>query len=350
MATRTGIGFLGGAGLGAGLLYLLDQHEASQGSGTRADRVLAARVRAALGRAASHPDAIDVAIDGTCATLRGPVLESEAEEILARAGRTAGVEEVVDRLERHASADGLPEMAERTTRRPRAGLERDVWPRPLRMVAGGAGLGIGLAGLLRGGLTGKLVAAAGGALFARAALNRQLGIGLHLGLPGGNKMIDLRKALIVQAPIGRVYEFWTDVANYPRFMQHVIEVKPSEHDPDRTHWVVRGPAGVPVSWDAEVTRRVTNSIFAWKSLPGSAIENSGTVLFEAVGSGTTRVHVHMLYHPPAGAFGHAVATLFGGDPKSRMDEDLARFKSLIEQLNAEQVRETVETVLRDRVL
>jgi uncharacterized membrane protein len=347
MATRTGIGFLGGAGLGAGIVYFLDQ-------GNSTDRVLAARVRAALGRAASHPGAIEIAVDGCCVTLTGPVLASEADEILARASRTAGVEEIVDRLERHASADGLPAMAELATRRPRAGMERDVWPRSLRMVAGGAGLGVGLAGLSHGGLTGKLMAAAGGVLFARAALNRGLGFGLGVRHA---RMTDLRKALVVQAPIGRVFEFWTDVANYPRFMEHVVEVRPSEREPDRTHWVVRGPAGIPVSWDAEVTRCVPNSIFAWKTMPGSAIEHAGTILFEEVGKDTTRVHVHMLYHPPAGAFGHAVATLLGGDPKSRMDDDLARFKALIEDTVNEQreaglepLEPVVEAVLRERLL
>ena len=320
MATRTGIGFLGGAGLGAGILYYLDQ-------GVSPDRVLAARVRAALGRAASHPHAIDVAVEGGRVTLSGPVLASEAPEILERVRRAAGVERVADRLDRHVTALGLPDLAAAPTRRPRAGLEREVWPRSWRMLAGGAGLGFGLAGLLRGGLTGHLMAAGGGALFARAALNRGLGI----GLPGGRRMIDLRKALVVQAPIERVYAFWTDVASYPRFMEHVTEVRTVPGSPDRSHWVVRGPAGLPITWDAEVTRRVPNSVFGWKTLPGSAIEHAGTVLFEEVGDDTTRVHVHMLYHPPAGAFGHAVATLLGGDPKTRMDEDLARFKAIIEE-------------------
>jgi uncharacterized membrane protein len=41
--------------------------------------------------------------------------------------------------------------------------------------------------------------------------------------------------------------------------------------------------------------------------------------------------VRMIYNPPAGALGHAVASLLGGDPKSRMDEDLMRFKSLLEE-------------------
>jgi uncharacterized membrane protein len=38
----------------------------------------------------------------------------------------------------------------------------------------------------------------------------------------------------------------------------------------------------------------------------------------------------MSYNPPAGAIGHAIATLLGTDPKSEMDEDLMRVKSYIE--------------------
>ena len=33
----------------------------------------------------------------------------------------------------------------------------------------------------------------------------------------------------------------------------------------------------------------------------------------------------------AGAIGHAVASLFGADPKTEMDEDLLRMKTLIER-------------------
>jgi uncharacterized membrane protein len=38
----------------------------------------------------------------------------------------------------------------------------------------------------------------------------------------------------------------------------------------------------------------------------------------------------MTYKPPAGLLGHYVSSLFGADPKSEMDQDLARLKSLIE--------------------
>jgi len=38
----------------------------------------------------------------------------------------------------------------------------------------------------------------------------------------------------------------------------------------------------------------------------------------------------MSYNPPGGALGHGLATLLGSDPKRAMDEDLVRFKSLLE--------------------
>jgi hypothetical protein len=39
----------------------------------------------------------------------------------------------------------------------------------------------------------------------------------------------------------------------------------------------------------------------------------------------------MEYAPPAGLAGHTVASFLGQDPKSAMDEDLNRLKTLIEQ-------------------
>jgi len=54
------------------------------------------------------------------------------------------------------------------------------------------------------------------------------------------------------------------------------------------------------------------------------------VHFEPNGNGGTRITVRLAYLPPAGAFGHAVATIFGADPKSEMDGDLLRMKTMIE--------------------
>ena len=47
-------------------------------------------------------------------------------------------------------------------------------------------------------------------------------------------------------------------------------------------------------------------------------------------NGGTRVRVHLSYVPPGGAIGHAIAALLGADPKSEMDADLLRMKTMIE--------------------
>jgi uncharacterized membrane protein len=47
--------------------------------------------------------------------------------------------------------------------------------------------------------------------------------------------------------------------------------------------VAEGPAGIPVSWDAEVTKYVRNKLLAWRSLPGSAVQTEGVVRFDSQG-------------------------------------------------------------------
>jgi uncharacterized membrane protein len=50
-----------------------------------------------------------------------------------------------------------------------------------------------------------------------------------------------------------------------------------------------------------------------------------------VGDDATRISVHMVYRPPGGALAHAAAGFLLGDPKTLMDDDLLRLKSLFER-------------------
>jgi uncharacterized membrane protein len=88
---------------------------------------------------------------------------------------------------------------------------------------------------------------------------------------------------------------------------------------------------MPVTWTAELTRVTPNELVAWRSEPGSEVANAGVVQFEPLPDGSTRVDIRLFYNPPAGALGHFAARLFGADPKSALDEDLVRLKSLLEK-------------------
>ncbi|HEU4367560.1 MAG TPA: SRPBCC family protein [Methylomirabilota bacterium] len=139
------------------------------------------------------------------------------------------------------------------------------------------------------------------------------------GAGGG---IEVVRTLTVEAPVERVYEFWNDFENFPRFMSHVREVRRT--GPDRTHWVVNGPGGAPIEWDAVVTRRVPSEEIGWRTVESSLVEHEGTVRFRRAGPNATRIEVGLTYRPVGGALGHGLAALFGSDPERVIADDLAR--------------------------
>jgi uncharacterized membrane protein len=111
-------------------------------------------------------------------------------------------------------------------------------------------------------------------------------------------------------------------------MTHLREVRRTYKN--RSHWVAAGPAGIPVEWDAVVTEWVPNESIAWSSIEGSMVDTAGRVSFTRMPDDTIQINLRMSYTPPAGGIGHAVAALFGADPKRAMDEDMVRLKSILE--------------------
>jgi uncharacterized membrane protein len=109
-------------------------------------------------------------------------------------------------------------------------------------------------------------------------------------------------------------------------------------DEDLSHWVAKGPAGTRVEWDASIHNEIENELLAWRSLSGSDIDNAGSVHFTPAGEGT-EIRVVLSYDPPAGKVGAAVAKLLGEEPEQQVEEDLRRFK---------QVMEAVESPARSR--
>jgi len=147
--------------------------------------------------------------------------------------------------------------------------------------------------------------------------------GLWLGRRALNHAegIEVAHSVTVDAPVERVYEFWNDFENFPRFLSHVREVK--RVGPDRTHWVVAGPGGAPVEWDAVVTRRIANEEIGWRTVEGALLEHEGSVRFHPAGGGT-RVDVRMTYRPVGGALGHGLAAVLGRDPARLIGDDLGQ--------------------------
>ena len=74
------------------------------------DRTLGERVRAELGRVMTHVSAITVDARDGIVTLRGDILEHEANAAVAAARATRGVHSVEDALVRHAEPGNVPSL------------------------------------------------------------------------------------------------------------------------------------------------------------------------------------------------------------------------------------------------
>jgi uncharacterized membrane protein len=283
------------------------------------DETLVSRVRAALGRYCSHPHAIHVTGNGGQVTLSGPILTDEVAGLLQAVRHVPGVHQVENRFEVHRQAGNISALQGGYPRRGQQWeLLQDNWSPAARLVVGTIGLGL----LLRGGLVGRL---GGAALIARAVTNLDFATLVGMGEPEDG--IEVHKTICVAAPVEQVFDFWSHFENFPHFMSKVRDVHVAGN---RSHWVVRGPAGIEVEWTSEVVRSQANALIEWRSTPDSEVKHEGEVRFESTADGGTRINICMCYLPPAGALGHSLAAMLGADPKSEMDADLMRMKSMIE--------------------
>ena len=186
MKKRDQLALLGGVGLGAGLMYLLDpdgggrrralardkcvhslkvsgkalrKTSADLGNRTRGlvaeagsllhrgsadDRKLEGRVRSKLGRHVSHPSAIQVQCEDGRVVLSGPVLASEADKLLSKLKKIKGVHEVESRLETHESPENVPSLQSESSNG-----SRRISPRTAALGLGGVGALAGLGYLAR---------------------------------------------------------------------------------------------------------------------------------------------------------------------------------------------------------
>jgi uncharacterized membrane protein len=139
------------------------------------------------------------------------------------------------------------------------------------------------------------------------------------------------KDIIVKANIDDVYAIWADFENFPRFMTYIKSI--TKTGDGTSHWVMEGPLGKDLEWDAETTRLEPKKRIAWNSRDGGDIKTSGQVTFNELAQGQTEITVMLQYVPPAGKLGEFVAHLFN-DPDKRLDEDLRNFKAYVEETHS----------------
>ena len=208
-----------------------------------------------------------------------------------------------------------------------------------RWVSMGAGAMIAAYGLSKGRASGLTMAGLGALLFRRG-MTAHCDVYQALGLTTAGSGADTRRALggpagviveesvTINRPVAELYRFWRNLENLPRFMSHLESVERITDTLSR--WRAKGPAGTSVEWNAEIINEVTDQVIGWRSIENSDVVSAGSVNFDDVGLGRTRVRVRLQYSPPGGKLGDAVARLMGSDAATEIRQDLNRFKQLVE--------------------
>ncbi|HVF56464.1 MAG TPA: SRPBCC family protein [Pyrinomonadaceae bacterium] len=207
-------------------------------------------------------------------------------------------------------------------------------------IGGGA---LALYGLTRGSLGGVALALLGGSLIYRGTTGHcnvydamgystaeggSLRNSENVSVRGGHG-VKVEKSVTISRSPEELFRFWRNFENLPRFMNHLESVHVT--GATRSHWVAKAPAGTTVEWDAEIYNEKENELIAWRSLEGADVDSAGSVRFEpATGGRGTTVRIVLKYDPPGGAVGAAVARLFGENPEQQIEEDLRRFKQVME--------------------
>jgi hypothetical protein len=216
MRNQLDLGVVGSAGLGAGLMFLLDPDMGTRRRailrdkvfsvarlaawaadktsrdlknrvyGTIAstksrfadtddvdDDVLVERVRSQMGRAVSHPHAIQVTAKDGKITLSGDILSDEVDDLTRCVSAVKGVKEVDNELMIHDEPGEISSLQGGHTRRGnRYGLLQSNWPPAVRLIAGASGAAAAGIGAKQGGLIGSIISAAGIGLVV-AAITKQ---------------------------------------------------------------------------------------------------------------------------------------------------------------------------------
>lgn len=143
----------------------------------------------------------------------------------------------------------------------------------------------------------------------------------------------IEKSIRIRAPVDQVYEMFRDVANVPRFADHVEEVRPLSSDGRLSHWKLRsGQTGAAFEFDAEIAEDEPRRSIGWRSLRGN-LGTSGNVTFAEL-EDETLVHVILQWFdlplkPIAEAEGYRLQ-----EPDKMLGNALRRLKHLSEGIQA----------------
>lgn len=140
--------------------------------------------------------------------------------------------------------------------------------------------------------------------------------------------INIRFNTVINKPVSEVYDFWRNLENLPKFMNHLDTIKPI--DDTISEWTAKGPAGIgSISWKARIVKDRKDRLLSWNSLEGSTVRNAGKVIFKANGN-TTELDITISYHAPLGIAGESAAKFLNPYFEKLVKDDISSLKLYLE--------------------
>jgi uncharacterized membrane protein len=137
------------------------------------------------------------------------------------------------------------------------------------------------------------------------------------------------ESIIVKADVADVYDIWSDVRNYPKFMADIQFV--DDLGGHKSYWSSQeGPNGVVLAWEVKFTHLEENRRLAWRSTGGD-VKSSGQVTFTPLAHGETEVTV-VLHHAPPVDLSEDVHRALFSELDKRLLRDLRNFKAYVEDM------------------
>ncbi|MBK6264362.1 DUF2892 domain-containing protein [Marivirga sp. S37H4] len=196
-------------------------------------------------------------------------------------------------------------------------------------------------GIKQKSVAGVALALAGASLLYRG-ITAHSRLNEYLGINTAKKEADsivLQSSSTIDKPRKELYAYWRKLENLPKFMKHLEEV--TQTNQMQSHWKAAFPAHV--EWDAQIIEEKENQFIIWGSLPGSEIDNAGEVRFhdDPEGNGTV-VRTTISYRAPEGKLGANIAKMLNPVFKQMVEDDLDRFKEIMERGKSSSKKENLK--------
>ncbi len=140
--------------------------------------------------------------------------------------------------------------------------------------------------------------------------------------------IHIKESITINRRACDIYRFWRNLENLPRFIDHLDSLEDLGEGHNR--WTIKTPVG-RMSWESEIIEDKENEIIQWRSMPGSRVKNSGSlILKEKEGGDATEAIVELRYNPPGAHDSFLEDEILEAITDVQMKDDLRNLKRIIE--------------------